>query len=269
MRRALGFLPALDACLASGDRVLIATDFDGTLCPLAAMPAAACVPPPMREVLGQMLCSGRLTLAVLSGRALSDLAARVPVPAILAGNHGFEIRGPGIEFEHAEASRWIPQLAAAMDAVRESIAHIAGAWVENKRLTATVHYRQTAPSNHVAVTQAVRRCISRYGATFSLRAGKQAIEVYPRCGWNKGSALTWIREQFGLAGSPCICFGDDRTDESMFAVNAGFPNIHVGPADRTLAQHSVYDYVDLLAVFAHLAHTAQSADSAAAVSGAA
>jgi trehalose 6-phosphate phosphatase len=268
MRHAIRCLAALNEYTADSERLLVATDFDGTLCPLADSPSSVVVRMAMMEILNQLVQSDRVKLAVVSGRALTDLAARIPLPVILAGNHGFEIRAPGLEFEHPEARRLRPQLATAQQQIRHAIAHIPGAWVEDKGLTATIHYRGVTASSQAAVVLAVRKCIGQFGATFSMGAGKKAIEVYPRCGWNKGAALSWIRQRLDLQDCPCICIGDDRTDESMFAVNAGL-NIRVGQTDRTIAQYWLADNVEVMDVLAHLAHTMRSARPNAALESAA
>lgn len=253
MISALSCIPEMEVKLRPAARILLATDFDGTLCPIAPSPAGLTVPPVMLEVLRQLTGSGRISLAVISGRALPDLACRVPFPAVLAGNHGLEIRGPGMDFEHPEARRLAPLLAEARAALSEAVATCPRAWVEDKSLTLTVHYRQAAGPDQAAVLLAVRHAMCRFGLTFGMRAGKKAIEVYPRVGWKKGSALAWIRERLGLEAEPCLCVGDDRTDESMFAVNPDGVNISVGYNDRSAARYYVTDHHELAAVFAHLA----------------
>jgi len=41
------------------------------------------------------------------------------------------------------------------------------------------------------------------------------LELRPRFEWNKGEALKWLREHFGVPDedSFCIFIGDDKTDE--------------------------------------------------------
>lgn len=253
MRHALSSLSELEAALGRGSRLLIASDFDGTLCPIAGSPFGLTIPPAMLAVLNQINNAGRASLAVISGRALDDLAARVPIPAVLAGNHGLEIRGPGMEFEHPEASRLAPRLAEASAALAGEVSRWPGAWVEDKRLTVTVHYRQAAGRDQAPILLAVRRQMGRYGLTFGLRAGKKAIEIYPRVGWKKGTAMQWIRERLQLEGQPCLCIGDDQTDESMFTTNADGLNIVVGYDGRSAARYYVTDHLELVAVLAHLA----------------
>jgi trehalose 6-phosphate phosphatase len=214
----------------------------------------------MCATLRDLLDTGRVSMAILSGRALDDLARKVPFPAVLGGNHGFEMRGPGIEFRHPEAQRLQPALAQAREALCAAIAGWPGAWVEDKGLTVTVHYRQVHPCGQRALVVAVRKAMARFGLTFGMRAGKKAVEVYPRCDWNKGEALVWIRSALRMAEAPVIAVGDDRTDEWMFTANRGGVNIHVGPAcSATCAEYYVADYIELMAAFAHIAGALGSA----------
>src|SRR4051812_11479890 len=100
MKYALSALTEIDERIASASRLLIATDFDGTLCPLAASPGEVHLSAGMLEILRQITACSRITLAVISGRALGDVARRIPEGIVAAGNHGLEIAGPGIAFHH-------------------------------------------------------------------------------------------------------------------------------------------------------------------------
>ena len=85
MKYCLASLPEIDPILRAAGRILIATDFDGTLCPIVDLPAEACVAPATLEILQQAADCNRITLAVISGRASGRRAA--PPSA------GYHIRG--------------------------------------------------------------------------------------------------------------------------------------------------------------------------------
>jgi trehalose 6-phosphate phosphatase len=258
MRHALNGLPEIERMLEGANRVLLATDFDGTLCPIANNPASVVVPAAMLEVLEQLHWSERFVLAIVSGRSLADITSRLSIPTIFAGNHGLEIEGPGMRFVHEESRRVVSELVLACGEMTDAIRHWRGAWVEDKVLTATVHYRGVDPMDQYKVVLAVRRAMAPFGGLFGMRAGKCAVEIHPRIPWGKGSAVTWIREKFGLSGEPCICMGDDRTDESMFEANAGQVNIRVGPAAHSAAEWYLSDPVEVATLLGHLAHTART-----------
>ena len=69
---------------------------------------------------------------------------------------------------------------------------------------------------------------------FGLRSGRAALEIYPRLGWDKGSAVKYIARMLGLERALPICFGDDTTDESMYRALPNGITVNVGPrAQRT------------------------------------
>ena len=73
---------------------LLALDFDGTLAPIVPQPADATIDPRVPPLLSPL--QARLPLAIVSGRGIDDLAARVPLDGLmLVGNHGNEWAGEG------------------------------------------------------------------------------------------------------------------------------------------------------------------------------
>lgn len=225
----------------SAPRLLIACDFDGTLCRIARHPDLVFLPEHAREILDRLNESPGATVAVVSGRRLSDLQQRVGLPLIYAGNHGLEIRGQGLAFEHPAATASAHDLERACDVLDACVGRWDGAWVERKRLTATVHYRNVAAGDQHRVAMSVRRCMAPFGTAFSLRAGKRSLEVRPRLDWHKGSAIEFIREQLHLNDALCVCFGDDVTDENMFRTLAGQLTVRVGWHASSCARFFVED----------------------------
>jgi trehalose 6-phosphate phosphatase len=144
---------------------------------------------------------------------------------------------------------------AALEAACETLAAVArnweGSWVEDKRLSATLHYRKADPRCHRALRFAARKALARFGAGFSLRAGNKALEICPRANWDKGSALEYVRRALGPFDLS-IAVGDDRTDEAMFRANAGQINVKVGPARPTLAQFHLSDYTETAVFLEHV-----------------
>ncbi|MGH7355493.1 MAG: trehalose-phosphatase, partial [Candidatus Rokuibacteriota bacterium] len=79
-------------------------DFDGTLTPLAPTPEAAHLSRRGRGLIARLSRNARVQVAVVSGRALRDLRARVRVAGVVYGGcHGLEIAGPGLRFRHPRA----------------------------------------------------------------------------------------------------------------------------------------------------------------------
>jgi trehalose 6-phosphate phosphatase len=241
----------IDRILARG-RVLLASDFDGTLCPVACSPAAAQLTPTMSEALARISGCPQITLAVISGRPLADVRRRVPDSFACAGNHGLEIGGPSLEFEHPEALALRPDLAE----LCQELAVVAGRWpdafVEDKRLSATLHHKGLNACARYRLRLAARRCVARFGRKFLLRSGLDALEICPRVGWDKGSALTFIRDGLGPFET-CVCMGDDRTDEAMFGANTGGLNVRIGNGGATRASHYLWDPAETAILLEYIA----------------
>lgn len=232
--------PALRAALEVAREVLDAepagllTDFDGTLSPIVADPAAARLVDGATDAL--IALARRLAVvAVVTGRAPLDARRMTGVPGLLvAGNHGTEWLEPDAE---------MPAASPEADAARERISTVVdrvpsapGVTVEGKGISATVHYR-TAPDPEAA-RRAVVDAIGDPGEGVELRPGRMSVEIRPVGLGDKGAATRAIVERFGLRGA--VVMGDDVSDLDMFravaeARDAGTLRgaiIGVGGADR-------------------------------------
>ena len=252
MKHYLSSLGAIEDAVCSAERILIACDFDGTLCPIESSPAAVQLPETAAECLRRLTESEGVTLAIISGRSLEDLSQRVPLDLICAGNHGLEIRCDGVIFKQAGAVHLEPQMRVACEALGDVVSGWPGAWVENKGLSATVHYRNLESPLTPSLLYSVRRKLAQLGGPFSYRAGKKAFELRPKVAWDKGSALRYIQERSGPFDL-CICIGDDRTDESMFRANCGQLNIRVGCGRPSAATLYVSDPGETAILLDHVA----------------
>ena len=252
MQHLFSALGDLERIVRSKSHLLLATDFDGTLCPIARSPASVKVPRRTEEVLRELAATESTTVAIVSGRALVDIMSMLPIDAVHAGNHGLEIRGKGIRFQHDKAEVARPLLAEVCSGLEVSLAPWDGAWVENKGLTATVHYRWVRDADQNTVVVAVRAHMQRFDSVFGMRSGRKAIEIYPRVAWGKGQAVQYIREQLAINDALCICIGDDETDESMFAAFLDDVCIRVALEKPTIARYHLNDCTEVLEVLEHL-----------------
>jgi trehalose 6-phosphate phosphatase len=235
-------LHILDDVARTRGRLFLALDFDGTLAPIADAPGEVELKPQMNAVLGELARCNHVSIAVVSGRSIYDLARRIHLPdVILAGNHGLEIVAPQWTYTCPDAVTFQNALSAISAGVSRAITYFHGAWVENKRLTATVHYRQVDATQHESLKRVVRTCVVGASERFAIRSGKMALEIRPRVAWDKGSAVQLIRCRNGLEAAPMICIGDDRTDESMFLRFPDATNIVVGSRPDSAAAYHVAD----------------------------
>ena len=103
--------------------ILLLSDFDGTLAPIVARPKAAALPMETGQLLQDLACQPHTTVVVISGRALSDLRAKVGIRGITyAGNHGLEIEGPHVSFVNPLAEQAMPLIHRVYHGVSQALA---------------------------------------------------------------------------------------------------------------------------------------------------
>mgnify|MGYP005810410763 CR=1 FL=1 len=224
-------------------------DFDGTLAPLPQRPADGRLPAAMREQLVRL--SARHPLAVVSGRALADLSARLALPAAyLGGNHGLELRAAGYDPEPlAQPAGWQPLLDAVHERLAELPAQCPGCVVEHKGLTLAVHYRQVAAPAVPALRRAVVRAVAGFDGLL-VETGRQVLEVRPAIDCDKGTAVTRLHERMQRLLGPCtpLFFGDDLADEAAFRAvrRAGGFGVLIAETGRPTAASCRLDSPDAL-----------------------
>ena len=203
------------AALAEAPAGLL-TDFDGTLSPIVEDPAASRLVDGVASTLTAL--AGRLAVvAVVTGRSPLDARHMTGVRELLiAGNHGMEWLEPG-----ADAPAPSPEAArvkARIAAVLADVPSLPGVAIEDKGMSATIHYR-TAPD-----PEAARRTILAAlpelsaGGELELRPGRMSLELRPTGLGDKGAATRAIIDRFALRGA--VVMGDDVTDLDMFAAVA-------------------------------------------------
>lgn len=203
--------------------LILLLDVDGTLAPIAPAPDRAEVPPETREVLRRLVARDGVVVALVSGRGARDAARLAGVSGVwVIGNHGFERQEPDGDVSPVEEV--LPYGDAIANAARELAlleSRVAGTFVENKRWTLSVHYRQVDPVSADAVIQESRRVAGRLGLRVS--EGKKVVELRPPVAVNKGTASVALAERLGGFGSGASVayVGDDRTDEDAFRALRG------------------------------------------------
>jgi trehalose 6-phosphate phosphatase len=221
-------------------------DFDGTLTPLVDDPGTVYLPDQMQRVLRALAAQPRVTLAVVSGRQRADVQARVGIPGIIyAGNHGLEISGDGFLFVEPQALAYREALEGVALGIGAQLDAIEGAFVEDKGLTLSVHYRQAALACEAAVRRAVEDALAAARQPLSLTVGAMVFEIGPRVHWHKGSALEWIRQRIAQRDVLALFVGDDATDERAFAALKDGITVKVGSSNATAAQYLVESPADV------------------------
>jgi trehalose 6-phosphate phosphatase len=208
-------LAEVAARIARARALFVATDFDGTLAPIARRPRAAS---PARGALASLRRISRLPragVAVLSGRGLDDLARVAGVRgAFLSGASGLATRDArGRRAIHVPRARRLPVALAATLAAW--CARFRGAWLEDKELVLALHYRAVAPHRHAAFRAGVRRRLAPLSGRARIVPGKRVLEVMPATRESKATALA--RAIPHGRGTLLVFFGDDENDEPAHA----------------------------------------------------
>lgn len=255
-RSILDDLEAVRRHVESRDCVAVLVDFDGTLAPIVDRPGDAVLPPLTRALLARLSRRPHCHVVVISGRALHDLKERVGLQDVVyVGNHGLEISGPGWAAERKDAAEIRDLIAACSGRLRDRLRSVRGAAVEDKGLTASVHYRLVRRDQIEAVRQAVLQEVAQLPpGKVEIRRGKMVLELRPALDWDKGRAAFWLLEQ--VVGRDwrercaVLYAGDDRTDEDAFlAIGDAGITVKVGSVTApTAARYSVSDVAELTTV---------------------
>ncbi|MDY6049839.1 MAG: trehalose-phosphatase [Corynebacterium sp.] len=220
-------------------QLLIASDFDGTLAPFADDPAD--VVPDARALAALTRLAGYpgVTVAILSGRALTSLRAVLPptVPFLLIGSHGAESSAEPVDLSAAQE--------AALAAVDTALAPLCteGAWVEEKPVHRVFHVRPVRDAQlreeKLAAANDIAHQLAPAHPVLKAMSGKNVVE-FAVSAISKGA---WIEEN--REDAQVIFAGDDTTDETVFAVlRPGDVGIKVG-SGHTAARVRVGDVAGL------------------------
>ena len=216
--------------VAATPRLLVASDFDGTLAPIVNNPADARALPGSAATLSALAQLRRTTAALVSGRALGDLArlSGAPEGVILIGSHGAEF---DTGFEHEIDAEL---LAGIRDALTDIADRHPGVTVEPKPASVALHVRNAAPDHAQSALDAARLAAQSWEA--ELTEGKAVLE-FAVISTDKGAAIDLVRSRENA--SAVVYFGDDVTDEKAFRrLRESDVGVKVGPGD-TLARFRV------------------------------
>ncbi len=234
--------------LRGARHILFLTDYDGTLTPIVDRPELANLSEDVKRLLRSLARQRRLTLGVISGRALPDLKGKVRISGIIyAGNHGLEIEGPGISFVNPVAEEIKPILRIMHYVLNRALKTIKGVFVEDKGLSLSVHYRLAEERQARDVERIVKQVVGGAEATgkAKMTSGKKVYEVRPAVTWDKGKAIKLLMKKYGKGGRKSgllpMYLGDDLTDEDGFRVIEGYGaglSVFVGePGQRSTARY--------------------------------
>ena len=244
--------------LLGAGRVLVASDFDGTLSHMVSDPWSAAIIPGAQRALRRLGAMPEVHVALISGRTVVDLASRARVGGIsYRGDHGAE---------RAEAARGFRPTALHVEREAASVAATAMAsrlkidvprsvdepWLvlEDKGPALTFHFR--AASDIAAARARVVAAVDAVDpAGLMMRSGgRRAYELRPPGASTKADALRRLID----AHEPDVVFmfGDDGNDTLAFDVLRGaraeghFSGLAIAVAGHPDVTADVRDHADLV-----------------------
>lgn len=193
------------------DSSAIFTDIDGTLAPIVPTPDMSEVPATLKELL-KKLSERYLLLAGISGRRTEDALALIGLDAVVYfGNHGFEILRDGEVEVIPEAIPYLERIQELERRAREELEPL-GAFVEEKGITASVHYRNAPPGIGQRCVEFVKAEGERLGLRITV--GRGVVEARPPIEADKGTAVRTLVEEY--RPKRALFIGDDTTDLDAF-----------------------------------------------------
>lgn len=214
-------------------RLLVASDFDGTIAPIVANPPDARPIPAAAEALAALATLPSTTAALISGRALRDLRVLSGAPAEvhLVGSHGSEFDAGFLDAIDDSAKALLAELERTMTELTE---RYPGATVENKPVSVAFHVRNAAPDHAQQALDDALNAVRDWDV--HVTEGK-AVREFAVIDTDKGAALDQLRQ--ACDASAVVFFGDDVTDEKAFSrITDGDIGVKVGPGE-TLARFRV------------------------------
>lgn len=234
------------SAVARVPRLLVASDYDGTLSPIVDNPDDARPLTESAAALRELAGLPSTAAALISGRALGDLATLSGMPAEvhLVGSHGSEF---DTGFVHAIDDAAKALLGTIKDSLGTIAAEYAGVTTEIKPASIALHVRNADPADADEALKKARTAAGSWDA--QITEGKAVLE-FAVITTDKGQALDVLREQEGA--SAVVFLGDDVTDEKAFRrLNGPDIGVKVGPGD-TLADYRVESPDDVAAVLEFL-----------------
>jgi trehalose 6-phosphate synthase/phosphatase len=226
--------PALAAAverMRSADSLVLVLDYDGTLVPFAGVPELATPDARLLELLRALAARPRTAVHVVSGRPRPSLERWLGgLPLGLHAEHGFWSREPG-------ASEWTA-LPVAPGEWRERVLPILehvtertpGSLIEEKTVSLAWHHRMADPEYGTFQANELRLHLTEMLSNLPVEilTGEKVVEIRPH-GVTKAVIADRLARQ-AVPGTVIAAFGDDRTDEDLFAaLPPEAIAVHVGP----------------------------------------
>jgi len=118
----------------------------------------------------------------------------------------------GFRIVHPHADRMAGMMKRLSEHLESQLSAYSGAWLENKRLGLTVHYRQLPGQLLGSLQSVVAEAARNFAGELRIVQGPKAWEITPAKGWSKGTAVRLILADFGASSDVLFYAGDGAND---------------------------------------------------------
>ena len=218
------------------------TDVDGTISETAPTPQQAEVSPRCRHYLS-ILSQHLALVAAVSGRPAAEIKNMLKIDGIVyIGNHGLERWSKG-QSELSKGTEGYPELINAVIKELTPLLAIEGIRIEDKGVTATIHYRLSPNPKAAKRDILVTLESSTQAKRLRIMLGKMSINLLPPVEVNKGTAILDLIRGYSLQGG--IYLGDDLTDVDAFKAihsasgDSSFQGVAIGITSQEMPESLV------------------------------
>jgi trehalose-phosphatase len=205
---------------AAGRHLALLFDYDGTLTPLVAHPSLAALPDSTRDLLAELAGLPRVTVGILSGRALRHVRELVGLPGVrYVGSGGMDMDLGGEEITDQSLKEFERIADSIAEALSGPVRWFGGAWVERKPGCLSVHYRELTPLKAACFCEEVRDTLAFLedaAPPLRVRDVSRALEIGLAAGWTKAEAVDRILAGLDPRTFPVFA-GDGANDEEAVA----------------------------------------------------
>lgn len=209
--------------IKDAQHILLASDYDGTLAPIAREPSLTVLSKKAKAVIRSISSHPFFTTAIVSGRSLADITKKVGIRNIYYfGNYGLEIKSPRLKFNLPEAKKYKLLMLLVREDLEQKLKRIKGVVIEDKRLSFSVHYRQVSEKGIKKLKDIFYNTLDPFiqDKKIVIYSGKKVLVAQPLIRVNKGKVFFWMIKNLSVVYCDTlpIYLGDDETDESAFTV---------------------------------------------------
>jgi len=227
--------------ISSFERILLFSDFDGTLARIRKDPKSVKLSKKGQHILNKIIGNKKIIAGIVSGRKIVELEAflgtQISGNINLFGCHGSEIKFKGSDiFVAEEAQKAKKSFEPIMNFIINKYDKIRGLVFEKKENSFAVNYRNIKYSDKDKIT-VIKNDFNEITDRYPVRLLdlKKVLEIVP-LDVDKSLAIKATMVKYGKILKPYtqlkICIGDDITDENLFLKNNDGINVKISPVNN-------------------------------------